>query len=151
MRRPGLGWLWSAWRLRRASTAELVDSLEACPADSEAEPRAAAWLSGRLGRWVDRVRVVARVAGGFRGPMREAALLALVLRRSGWPAFLVIGHEPVPVMGLRRRLVVWVELEGVVVAGMGPSWLYPELARYPSRRATSERPGGLLVAGEAGR
>ena len=113
------------------------------------------WSAERCWPWISAVRVVARLGGGFAGPMREGALIAVVLRRLGLPAFLVIGHEPLPVVAGRRRLVVWVQVGATVVTGGRSTLPYPELVRYPAQSTTScpaavPRPAGVQRLGGAG-
>lgn len=113
---------WIVWRLRRAGVGELLEHLTTTAGIPP--PRGAAPIGA--------IRVAGRLIAGFHDPLWESALQAAVLRRRGFPADLVIGYEPVP--GPQgRRLVPWVEVDGVPVDRVAPPTVFcPELVRYPT-------------------
>lgn len=117
---------WVVLRWRRRAVGDLLGHLTA---QSTTAPSTAAAAVGAPN--VGRIRLVGRLLAGFRDPLWESTLLAVVLRSQGWPASLVIGYEPVPTAA-GRRLVPWVEIDGMPVSRSAPPTAFcPELLRYP--------------------
>jgi Transglutaminase-like superfamily len=119
--------LWLLWRLRTLSVPALGERLDSYAASQPAPDRKGSRVTVK---WL---RIGQRLLNGFSGPVRECAVMALMLRRAGVPAFLVFGCEPVPAPGADgRHVMAWVEVHGEVIAGFRPAYLYPELVRYPA-------------------
>ncbi|RLU77131.1 hypothetical protein CTZ27_38185 [Streptomyces griseocarneus] len=100
-------------RHRRAGVPELIAALESGPARAPLPggPGGGAGLD-EVVRVSRALRVRQRMVCGFTGPLRESALLAVALRRLGYPARLVIGTDPVP-DSRPRPLGAWVEIDRV--------------------------------------
>lgn len=140
-----MGVVWVVWSLRGVGVEDLAARLDGLGGVSRRG------VGGGCRGWVVVwLRVVVRVVCGFRGVVWECAVLALLLRRRGVEAFLVVCFEAVVVEGAgRRRVVAGVECGGRTVAGTGVGDWYRELACYPRRQAgagSAAAGGGVIVA-----